>query len=97
MAERKGTRKESLREKTARLVDIPMDMVLPSVTLIGDRELRLEHYGKVLLYTAEEIQISGQKWNVQIEGKHLSIRGMRAGELLITGWISALHLLPHGS
>ncbi len=93
--EQKGSkRKEGLLEKAAHWLDVPADTLagLPSLELIGDRELRMEQYRGVLFCGKEEIHVDGGKWVLCIVGQDLEIRAMREQELLITGWISRLEL-----
>ncbi len=87
-------RRESLLEKTAEAFDLPADAVagLPRIELLGDRELRMENHKGILAYGKEEIHISGGKLVVRVIGDGLELRAMNAGELLITGRISAVQL-----
>ncbi len=90
-----AARRESLREKAARLLDLPVDGVadLPKASLTGERELYLENYKGVLSYGREEIHVDGGPWVLRITGRELEIKAMRARELRIVGWITGLTLL----
>lgn len=93
--EEEKLRKESLLEKSALFLDLPMDLVasLPNLTMMGDRELRLFGYKGILSLGRNEIHVDGGKWVLEISGRDLEIRGMRKGELLLTGFIQGLRLL----
>ncbi len=88
-------RKESLLEKASQLFDLPGDAVagLPTLELIGDRELRLEHYRGILSCSKEELHVDGGKWVLRILGRDLEICAMREEELLISGWVEKLELM----
>lgn len=86
-------RKESLLERTARTLDLPMDVAgLPRIELLGDRELRVEAHKGILAYTTQEIHISGGRMIIRVLGSDLELRSMNAAELLITGDIRAVEL-----
>ncbi len=88
-------RKESLLEKAATSLDLPADGVagLPRLSLIGDRELRIENHRGILAYGTEEIHVGGGKMVVRVRGEGLQLRVMNAAELLITGQILAVELM----
>lgn len=88
-------RKESLREKTSHLLDLPADGAagLPRLEMIGDRDLYLEHYRGILAYGREEIHVDAGKWVLRIRGRGLEIKAMRPGELRIAGWITGLEIV----
>ncbi len=88
-------RKETLREKASEMLDLPADAVagMPTLELVGDREVRMEHYRGVLFCEKEEIHVDGGKWMLRILGRDLEIRAMRENDLLITGWITGLELV----
>ena len=90
-----SARKEGLKEKTARLLDLPADGVagLPKAELTGDRELYLENYKDILSYGKEEIHVDGGAWVLRITGQDLEIKAMRSKQLRIFGWVTSLTLL----
>ncbi len=90
-----AARKEGLKEKTARLLDLPADGVagLPKAELTGDRELYLENYKDILSYGKEEIHVDGGAWVLRITGQDLEIKAMRSKQLRIFGWVTSLTLL----
>ncbi len=88
-------RKEGLLEKAANGLDLPADGVagLPHLSLIGDRELRIENHRGILAYGTEEIHVGGGKMVIRVRGEGLQLRVMNAAELLITGQILAVELM----
>ena len=88
-------RKQGLRERTARLLDLPADGVagLPKAELTGDRELYLENYKDILSYGREEIHVDGGAWVLRITGRDLEIKAMRSKQLRFFGWVTGLTLL----
>lgn len=90
-----GKRKEGVLEKTAELLDLPADGVagLPHLSLIGDRELRVENHQGILAYGTEEIHVGGGRLVIRVRGTALRLRAMNAAELLITGQIFAVELM----
>ena len=90
----KTGRREGLLERTARLLDLPADVVAgaPRVELTGDGELRMENHRGILAYGAEEIHVSGGSFVVRVTGRELELRAMTGLELLITGRIEQIQL-----
>ena len=89
-----GKRKRDILEQTAETFDLPGDLVagLPSIEVVGDREVRMENHRGILAYGSQAIHISGGKLIVKVRGEGLELRSMNADELLITGQIQALEL-----
>ena len=92
--EQKG-RRPILREKTARLFDLPADVIagVPRLELVGDSELRMENHRGILAYGTQEIHISGGAFGVKVCGEELELRTMNGLELLITGRITDIHII----
>ena len=92
MAEKRRT---GILEKTAQVFDLPADVVagLPRLELVGDRELRMENHRGILAYGTQEIHISGGVFGVKVCGQELELRTMNALELLITGYITDIHII----
>ena len=90
----KTGRREGLLERTARLLDLPADVVAgaPRVELTGDGELRMENHRGILSYGDREIHISGGAFLIRVEGEELELRAMTGVELLITGHIVQITL-----
>ena len=90
----KRMRRPVLREKTAQLFDLPMDVIagVPKVELVGDGELRMENHKGILSCTKEEILVSGGIYLVKITGERLEVRAMTGVEILVTGKIFGVEL-----
>ena len=88
-------RKEGFLEKTARVLDLPADGLagLPSLWMLGDREVRVENHRGILSYGTEEIHVGGGAMIVRIRGTGLRLRVMTDMELLVTGQILGVELL----
>lgn len=88
-------RRQGLLEKTARVLDLPVDAMagLPRLELVGDTELRMENHRGILAYGTQEIHISGGAFGVRVSGEELELRTMNGLELLITGHIRAVELI----
>ena len=91
----KAERKQTLRERTARLLDLPAESVagIPALVLTGGGDLYLERYKGVLAYGKEEIHVDGGKWILRVKGSGLEITAMRPGELRVAGRIDRLELV----
>jgi sporulation protein YqfC len=88
-------RKESWRERTARMLDIPPEGLtgVPQLSLTGERELFLEGYQGVLSYGKEEITVGSPQFLLRITGRELEIKAMGPGQLRIVGWVTGLELV----
>ena len=91
--ERQG-RRPVLREKTARLFDLPADVIagVPRLEITGDGEFRMENHKGILSCSEDEIHISGGIYLVKISGRGLEVRAMTGLEVLVTGKIFAVEL-----
>ena len=91
--EQKG-RRPILREKTARLFDLPADVIagVPKIEIVGDSEFRMENHKGILSCAEEEIHVSGGIYLVKVAGEGLEVRAMTGLELLVTGKIHSVEL-----
>ena len=91
--EQKG-RRPILREKTARLFDLPADVIagVPRMEIVGDSEFRMENHKGILSCGENEIHVSGGIYLVKIVGEGLEVRSMTGLELLVTGKIFRVEL-----
>lgn len=91
--EKKG-RRPVLREKTAQMFDLPMDVIagLPRMELVGDSEFRMENHKGILSCSENEIHISGGIYLVKVSGQGLEVRAMTGLELLVTGKVCRIEL-----
>ncbi len=90
----KKSRRPVLLEKTARIFDLPADVIagVPKLELVGDGEFRMENHRGILSCGEEEIHISGGIYLVKISGCGLEVRAMTGFEVLITGKIRSIEL-----
>ena len=88
-------RRPTLREKTARLLDLPAEAAggPPRLTLTGDRDLYLEGYRGILAYGREELHVDGGQWVLRVRGRELEITAMRPGQLRVAGPIDGVELV----
>ena len=91
--EKRGKR-PVLLEKTARVFDLPADVIagVPKLEIIGDEEFRMENHKGILSCAEEEIHISGGIYLVKISGERLEVRAMTGFEVLVTGKIHSVEL-----
>ena len=91
--EQKG-RRPILREKTARLFDLPADVIagVPRMEIVGDSEFRMENHKGILSCGENEIHVSGGIYLVKIVGEGLEVRSMTGLELLVPGKIFRVEL-----
>ena len=91
--EQKG-RRPVLLEKTARLFDLPADVIagVPKIDIVGDSEFRMENHKGILSCGEEEIHVSGGIYLVKVAGEGLEVRAMTGLELLVTGKIHSVEL-----
>lgn len=88
------SRRPVLLEKTARLFDLPADVIagVPRMELVGDSEFRMENHKGILSCGDEEIHVSGGIYLVKVVGEGLEVRAMTGLELLVTGKIRSIEL-----
>ena len=88
------SRRPVLLEKTARLFDLPADVIagVPRMELVGDSEFRMENHKGFLSCGDEEIHVSGGIYLVKVVGEGLEVRAMTGLELLVTGKIRSIEL-----
>lgn len=88
------------RKKTKRLVpkrltktlDIPEDVFFnfPRITMMSNKELRLENYTAVLLYENDQVSVATKDVILTISGEDLSIEIITDDEFTLVGKILAL-------
>lgn len=79
-----------LSKLTAKLLDLPQDVVLdlPRFTMIGNRQLYIENHRGVLHFSDESLKLALSQGNLEISGKQLVIRAILPEEVFIEGVIS---------
>ena len=80
--------------KTAELLDLPMDVVagLPSMELLGNRQLFLSRHQGIMSYSDTAIDINCGKLLVRVRGTGLQLLSMTSDELRIGGVIEGVEL-----
>ena len=80
--------------KTAELLDLPMDVVagLPSMELLGNRQLFLSRHQGIMSYSDTAIDINCGKLLVRVRGTGLLLLSMTSDELRIGGVIEGVEL-----
>lgn len=81
-------------EKTAKLLDLPMDMVagLPTVEILGGRQIFLTRHQGILAYSDTQIDVNCGALLVRVRGEGLQLLSMSAEEMRIGGEIRAIEL-----
>ncbi|MDR1157119.1 MAG: sporulation protein [Oscillospiraceae bacterium] len=87
--------KQKLWERTANLLDLPVDVVagLPRVEILGCRRLLMENHRGILAYGGEAIDINGGQVVVRVRGQQLELRAMNAVELALDGVIRSVEFV----
>ncbi len=80
--------------KTAELLDLPMDVVagLPSLELMGNRQLFLTRHKGILSYSDTAIDVNCGSLLVRVRGTELQLLSMTADEMRIGGVIEGIEL-----
>lgn len=79
-------------------VNISNDIVFGEllIRLFGNKEMIIENYKGIHLYTSNEIVISCKKLSVQIHGEQLQIRYFSGCDMKITGSIHTITYISNG-
>lgn len=90
MEREKNRKKDRLLTEAAEMFDLPADVVagLPHVELMGNRQFYMERHRGILSYSAEAIDINGDKLLIRIRGQGLELVSMTGDALRIRGEIS---------
>ena len=87
--------KKNIKQKIANSLDIPGDVLcdVPHFSLVNNRELRVENYKGILLYTENEINLGAKEYKINITGENLKITVITDEFIIIIGSISALNFI----
>jgi len=87
-----------LRNWTARVLDLPQDVVLdlPRVTLIGGIQLTVENHRGVLHFASDSLRLAMEQGELEVTGRDLTIRSIGPEEVLVEGRITGV-LLKQGN
>jgi len=79
-----------LSKLTAKLLDLPQDVVLdlPRFTMIGNRQLYVENHRGVLHFSSDSLKLGLTRGHLEIRGKELVIRAILPEEVFVEGIIS---------
>lgn len=80
------------KEKLTTAAGMPKDVVQGAavVTFIGNEEVCIENYRRIIEYTDEIIRVQAKKRQIKISGKQLKIEFYTNDEMKITGKIDSL-------
>lgn len=80
------------KEQIVAALNLPKDAMLGEVLLsfVGHRQVLIENYRKILLYTDTLIRVNAKNSKVEIEGKRLKIDYYTNDEMKITGLIKSV-------
>ena len=86
----KTKRKIHIKERIAKTLDLPLDTMcdMTRITLLGDREMLIENYDGIYLYSENEITLTVQKRRLTVMGSNLVITGAFDDRMIIIGTIS---------
>lgn len=76
----------------AKVLDVPQDvtMDLPRITMIGNMQLLIENYRKVLHFSDNLLRLSLSRGQLEIHGQNLTIRGIWTDEVMVEGHVTEL-------
>lgn len=85
----------SAKEKVIEAVQVPKDAALgyPVLTIMGNQEVCIENYRRLLEYTQELIRIQSKTGQIKIVGVELQIEYYTNDEMKIKGTISVVEYL----
>jgi sporulation protein YqfC len=74
------------------MLDLPQDVIfdLPRMTMIGNMQLYIENHRGVLHFSEEYLKLALTTGNIEIHGKHLSIRAILPEEVFVEGFIDEI-------
>ena len=79
-------------------LELPGDVLYGDVLLrlFGNREVLIENYRGILLYTEEEVVIACKKMTLRIYGCGLHIQYFSGNDMKITGTINTITYISNG-
>jgi sporulation protein YqfC len=92
MGRRKKTKKEPVREKALKALELPRDIILgmPKITVTGDKEVLIENYKGIVEYENTGLKINTELGIVSILGSDFDITAVTDDEIEIEGKISKI-------
>ncbi|GIP35832.1 sporulation protein YqfC [Paenibacillus sp. J2TS4] len=82
--------KKKLNMVTAKLLEVPQDVILdlPRLTMIGNMQLYIENHRGVLHFSSQLLKLAFGKGELEVHGKDLVMRGIQTEEVFIEGTIN---------
>ncbi|MBO5734463.1 MAG: YabP/YqfC family sporulation protein [Clostridia bacterium] len=89
---KRKTAKHNIPKKIAKTLDIPEDILfdIPRITMMSNRELRIENYKSILEYESDKISLSAKEMMIELHGADLDITIITDEEICITGYIVSI-------
>lgn len=84
-----GKRSSRFKERMASSLELPGDLAFsePVLTVVGQREICIENYRRILEYTETRLQLLTRRGRLAVEGEGLRILYYRGEEMKIGGRI----------
>lgn len=82
----------SARERIAEQLELPKDIILGAsiITMVGNRELRIENYKGLIDFTEDCILLQGKHGRILVKGKKLNIEYYTNEDMKIYGLITEI-------
>ncbi len=79
-------------------MELPKDVLYGDVLMrmVGNKELIIENYKGILLYTSEEIAIACKKFTLRIYGVDLHIQYFSGCDMKVTGELNRIDYISNG-
>ena len=92
-------KKRNIPKKIAKTLDIPEDILfdIPRITMMANREMRIENYKSILEYEADKISLSAKDMMIEFFGDSLDITIITDEEITITGNVKSINFSKLGS
>ena len=86
---RKNKEKQPIKQKLAKTLDIPEDMLcdVPRLILTDNSQLQVENHKGILSYEENEITIASNKYKIKIAGNDLKITVITDEYIVVGGKI----------
>jgi sporulation protein YqfC len=82
----------TLKRKLISALDLPNEILLPVMTVIGGNELRIVNYKGVIEYNGERIRLNTQCGVIVIEGKAMVLNKIGAEDVVLSGKITRIEM-----
>lgn len=85
-------KKIGLKESIAKTLQLPDDLAFREsiLTLIGNNELLIENYKKIMEYTSHNLLIQTEHCKLRIRGERIEICYYTSDEMKVTGCFSSI-------